>query len=235
MLKTLILFDIDGTLCHIRGAGREAKARAMVEMFGTDQNVREHPFGGKTDWQILHELLTGYGQDTSQIASVMAAFEKRMAEHLEAIIHTFPTEACVGAHDLVNTLRAMPDVVMGIVTGNTSQTAPIKLRAVGFFVSMFVANAYGSESRTRNALPTLAIERARRITGYDFQPHEVIVIGDTVADIECARAAGAIAVAVQTGFEAVSLLEQAQPDYLLKDLTSFLDSVPLVQPHTRNA
>ena len=129
----------------------------------------------------------------------------------------------------------MPDVVLGIVTGNTSKTAPIKLRAVGFDPSWFVANAYGSESISRNVLPALAIDRARKITGYDFQPNEVIVIGDTVADIDCARAVGAVAVAVQTGFEEPHLLEQANPDYLLKDLTSFLETVPLVHSQHKNA
>jgi len=228
MPKTLILFDIDGTLCHIRGAGREAKARTMLEFFGTDQGVREHVFGGKTDWQIMHELLTSYGHDTAQIESVITSFSTRMAEHMAEIIPSFPTEAVIGTHALVNTLRANPDVVLGIVTGNFAQTAPIKLQVCGFDPTWFVANAYGSESITRNTLPSLAIQRAREVTGYDFQPHEVIVIGDTVADIDCARAAGAVAVAVQTGHEEPHLLEQAQPDYLLKDLTTFLDTVPLI-------
>lgn len=233
MAKTLVLFDIDGTLSLTKGAGRESTARAMLEMFGSDKNVRELAIGGKTDWQILHEQLTDYGQDTERIESSMAAYEALMAKHLSAIIHEYPTHACVGAHELVNTLHAMPDVVLGVVTGNTSLTAPIKLAAVGFDFSVFVANAFGSESITRNALPGLAISRAKQVTGYDFQPHEVIVIGDTVADIECARAVKAVAVAVQTGFEALPLLEAAQPDYLLKDLTQFLETVPL--PHLSNA
>jgi phosphoglycolate phosphatase len=228
MPKTLILFDIDGTLCHIRGAGREAKARTMIEFFGTDQGVREHVFGGKTDWQIMHELLTSYGRDTEQISTVINTFGTRMAEHMAEIIPTFPTEAVVGTHDLVNALRANPNVVLGIVTGNFAQTAPIKLQVCGFDPSWFVANAYGSESITRNTLPSLAIQRAREITGYDFQPHEVIVIGDTVADIDCARAAGAVAVAVLTGHEEPHLLKDAKPDYLLTDLTTFLEEVPLV-------
>lgn len=235
MAKTLVLFDIDGTLSITKGAGRESTARTMLDMFGSDKNIRELSFGGKTDWQILHEQLTDYGQDTTQIEGVMAAYEARLAHHLEAIIHSYPVEACIGAHDLVNTLHAMPDLVLGVVTGNTSLTAPIKLKAVGFDFTWFVANAYGSESITRNALPALAISRARQVTGYDFQPHEVIVIGDTVADIECARAAKAVAVAVQTGFEALPLLEAAQPDYLLKDLTQFLDTVPLPHAQQRDA
>jgi phosphoglycolate phosphatase len=235
MAKTLVLFDIDGTLCLTKGAGRESTARAMLDMFGNDANIRDLPIGGKTDWQILHEMLTEYGQDTSQIESIMASYEARMAHHLEAIIHEYPAEACPGAHELVDALYTMPNIVLGVVTGNTSLTAPIKLKAVGFDFSRFVANAYGSESITRNALPALAISRARQVTGHDFQPHEIIVIGDTVADIECARASKAIAVAVQTGFEKSPQLQAAQPDYLLRDLTEFLDTVPLPHPQWKDA
>ena len=60
-IRKLILFDIDGTLLHSKGATREAKAQAMIEVFGTASSVREHHFGGKTDWQILHEVLADGG------------------------------------------------------------------------------------------------------------------------------------------------------------------------------
>jgi phosphoglycolate phosphatase-like HAD superfamily hydrolase len=53
----------------------------------------------------------------------------------------------------------------------------------------------------------------------------VIVIGDTLADISCARAAGAVAVAVCTGASTKDELTAAQPDVLLDDLTSFINQV----------
>lgn len=225
----LILLDIDGTLVLVKGAGREAKARTMEEFFGTDAGVRTHPFGGKTDWQILSEVLEGTHFDNTPeaLSRLMAGYQARMAHHLEAIIGDYPVEACPGAHDLVTVLRGRSDIVLGLVTGNVAGTAPVKLRAAGFDPAWFVVGAYGSEALSRNDLPRLAMQRAERVTGQAFAPQEVIVVGDTVADIECARAVGAVAVAVLTGFETPEAIRAAGPDYLLPDLTHFLATVPL--------
>ena len=57
----LILFDIDGTLVITKGAGRESTRRTMVELVGDDCGALDHPFGGKTDWQILTELMAKRG------------------------------------------------------------------------------------------------------------------------------------------------------------------------------
>lgn len=226
MMK-LILFDIDGTLLLVKGAGREAKAMAMVELFGTDAGARTHPFGGKTDWLILHELLEQHGYTADALGQMMAQYQARMGFHMAAIIGNYAVEACPGAHELVALLRERPDIMLGVVTGNVSTTAPLKLRAGGFDPAWFHVGAYGSESINRNDLSRLALERAVKLHGQTFQPQDVIVIGDTVADIECARAVGAVAVAVLTGFEEPDLLVAAQPDYLLPDLTHFLATIAL--------
>ncbi|MCU0513119.1 MAG: HAD family hydrolase [Anaerolineae bacterium] len=223
----LLLFDLDGTLIHVKGAGREAKARAMAGMFGTDEGARSHPFGGKTDWNILHDLLADKGYTTAALGAVMDEYQALMAHHLAAIIGTYPAQPCPGALELIAALRGRDDVCLGVVTGNVQATAPIKLRACGFDPDWFAVGAYGSESPQRNDLPRLAMERAARHTGRTFAPAEVIVTGDTLADIACARAVGAVAVAVLTGFEAPAALQAAAPDYLLPDLTHFLAQVPL--------
>lgn len=221
----LILFDIDGTLMLVKGAGREAKARTMQTFFGTDAGVRTHPFGGKTDWQIMNEVLLDKGYTPQAIVEVIHTFQQHMAEQLTAIISGYPVEACPGAHDVVAALRQRADVLLGVVTGNFALTAPIKLRAGGFDPAWFPVGAYGSESASRDDLPRLAIERAIRHTGQPIDPQDVIVIGDTLADIQCARAVGAVVVAVMTGFEDRDLLAAANPDYLLPDLTTFFDVV----------
>ncbi len=73
----------------------------------------------------------------------------------------------------------------------------------------------------RDHLPALAVARAVEHYRYPFAPSEVIVIGDTPADVSCARALGAVAVAVETGFCQPGELAAAQADYLLRDLTEF--------------
>lgn len=221
----LILFDIDGTLMLPRGAGRASTRLAMQEIFNTAGRIDEHHFGGKTDWYTLVELLAEEGFSAEDVARALPAYEQAVARHLEAIIGSFPVEACPGAHQAVAETRRRPGLLPGIVTGNVSTTAPIKLRAAGYDPAWFVVGAYGSEAADRNALPFLALERAERLLGQRIAPQQVVVIGDTPADVACARALGAVAVAVRTGYTPVEELAAAQPDYLLDDLSAFYGTV----------
>ena len=52
----------------------------------------------------------------------------------------------------------------------------------------------------------------------DLRGEEILVIGDTPRDIECARAFGASAVAVATGRLGVAELRAHVPDHLFADL-----------------
>ena len=224
MNQRLLLFDIDGTLLKTNGAGRVSTREAMLEIFGTISRLESHSFGGKTDWQTLVELLHDHGYDENTIGQHMPRYEQAMEYHLTRIINDHKAWACPGALETVQKLRGDESVLLGLVTGNVSTTAPIKLRAAGFDPDWFPVGAYGSEAMDRNRLPALAMERANQRGNGTIKPEQVIVIGDTPADIECARAVGAIAVAVRTGFSSEEALVAVRPDYLLDDLTG-LDAV----------
>jgi phosphoglycolate phosphatase-like HAD superfamily hydrolase len=226
-MPKLLLFDIDGTLVKSKGASREAKARAMEVVFGTAANVRIHHFGGKTDWQILREVLNPHGVSGEEIGQKMAHFEQVFAETLAEEIVKFDVTALPGAIELLQAMTKRADLIVGLVTGNTSLTSPIKLRAAGIDPSLFVLGAYGSEADERNELPHLALNRAMVLVQTEIAPEDVIIIGDTVKDVEAARTIGGVAVTVFTGYEERSALIASDPDYMLEDLTSFLDTVPL--------
>lgn len=217
----LILFDIDGTLLWPKGAGRESTRRAMLEVFGTEAAINNHHFGGKTDWFTLHELLSEQGYTEERIGQMMPVYQQAIARHLTQIIGDFPVQACPGAVALVAELRQR-GLLLGVLTGNVSATAPIKLRAGGFDPAWFPIGAYGSEAADRNLLPFLALERARQQLQRPVAPEQVVIVGDTPADVACARALGAVAVAVLTGFSSREALTDAAPDYLLDDLTQFM-------------
>lgn len=222
----LILFDIDGTLMLTGGAGREATQLAMQEIFGTSSRIDKHVFGGKTDWQTLLEQLEEHGYDEARIGDVMHHYEDALARATAAILPRYPVRACPGAVELVRTLHER-GVMLGVVTGNVSTTAPIKLRAAGFDPAWFPIGAYGNEARDRDRLPPLALARAQRHWHRHIEPSEVIIIGDTPADVACARALGAVAVAVGTGFCERSDLLASRPDYFIEDLTQFLDTLQI--------
>lgn len=224
----LVLFDIDGTLLWPKGCGREAIRLATEEVFGAAVDISRHAFGGKTDWQTLVELLAQQGDyGEAQVGAALPDFERAAARHLAQIIHRFPVQACPGAIEVVQALQDHPHALPGLLTGNMQATSPIKLQAAGFDPAWFKVGAYGSEAMDRNRLPFLARARAEQLLGAPVPPDRVIVIGDTPADVACARALGAVAVAVLTGYADRDELEACAPDYLLDDLTGFLARVPL--------
>jgi phosphoglycolate phosphatase-like HAD superfamily hydrolase len=70
----------------------------------------------------------------------------------------------------------------------------------------------------RRRLPSLAARRAHALLGTRFRPGDVVVIGDTPHDIDCARAFGAVAVAVATGQHSRDELLAERPDLFFDDL-----------------
>jgi len=224
-MERLVLFDIDGTLLISRGIGREAKRRAMQERFGTVGDLDNHAFGGKTDWRILADLLAPCGKSLEDIGREMDVYERTMARHMREIRHHYQADALPHAMELVRTLRRRADTTIGLVTGNTSKTAAIKLEMAGYDPDWFVIGAFGNEAAQREQLTRLALERAQARVGRAFGGQNVIVIGDTLADIQAARAIKAVAVAVCTGYVHRDQLIGGEPDFLLADLSGFVDLV----------
>ncbi len=221
--QRLILFDIDGTLLVSRGIGREAKRRAMLEHFGTVGDLDNFVFGGMTDWGILADLLAPFGLSAADVGAEMAVYQHIMARHMRDIRADYVAEAMPDAMQLVAHLRGRDDAIVGLVTGNTRMTAEIKLDMAGYDPEWFVVGAFGHESAARDDLTRLALERASAHCGRAIAGRDAIVIGDTAADIQAARAIDAVAVAVLTGYEPRERLAACQPDVLLEDLGSFLD------------
>lgn len=222
-IDRLFLFDIDGTLLDSQSVGRLASHDAMLEVFGTASTINTHRFAGQTDWRSLTDLLAPYGYDADAIQVRMPAYQQAAARHMERVVAEHHLTPHRGALESVQALRQTPGVLLGIVTGNVSTIAPHKLSAAGFDPGWFPVGAYGNESLDRDDLPRLALRRAIDYSGAPIEPERVVVIGDTPADIACARAVGAVAVAVCTGYSPREELARCQPDHLLDDLTTLLD------------
>ena len=80
-LVKLVLLDLDGTLLTSDGAGRRAIQRALVERFGV-AGPEDHWFDGKTDPQIVRELMQLAGVDGAQVEAEMARVLSRYVECL---------------------------------------------------------------------------------------------------------------------------------------------------------
>lgn len=210
----LVLFDIDGTILSAPGAGRRALSRALEQIYGTAGAVNGYDFRGRTDRSIVLELMCGAGLAPDAVHAAMeACFDAYALALAEEIGDGARVRVLPGVADLVGRLAATPSVTLGLLTGNTDQGARIKLLPTGLW-PRFRTGAYGSDHADRRELPGLAARRAQALTGYAYRPRDVLVLGDTPLDIECARAFGAIAVAVATGQHSRDELAGERPDFL---------------------
>ena len=217
----LVLFDIDGTLLATEGAGKRAVTRALKDVFGSTGPADYH-FDGKTDPQIVRELMKLDGLDDKTIDAKMHRLLNLYVENLSYELRApdkTPPRALSGVPELLDALEARADVVLGLLTGNIERGARMKLDAVGIEFSRFRVGAYGSDHERRPQLPAIARERCRRQTGAFVQGAEVVVIGDTPDDMTCGRALGAQAIGVATGRFSVAQLLEHRPLAAFEDLS----------------
>jgi phosphoglycolate phosphatase len=196
----LVLFDIDGTILLTAGAGRRAVTRAVAEHFPLTDAALKVRFDGKTDPLIVMELLAASGHPDPRDPLVIRDVCERYVDYLEEeLTRTRDTTILPGVAGLLDTLEATPGVVLGLVTGNVARGARLKLASGGIDPARFLVGAYGSDSHHRPDLPPIAARRAEPFLGRIPSGPEVIIIGDTPADVTCGAGIGARPVAVATG------------------------------------
>jgi phosphoglycolate phosphatase-like HAD superfamily hydrolase len=216
----LLLFDVDGTLLLARGAGRRALARALEEVFGTAGDLDAYDLRGKTDLQVVHDVMMAAGVPSAAVARGMARCFWTYARRLrEEIGDGRGVQVLPGVPELLGRLRDA-GALLALLTGNTEEGARIKLHPTGL-LPLFRTGAYGSDDPDRRRLAALAAGRAQALAGRAFAPRDVVVVGDTPHDIDCARAFGAVAVAVATGQVSRDELAAASPDLLFDDFSDF--------------
>lgn len=214
----LVLFDIDGTLLNSDGAGRRAIQRALIEAFGT-AGPDSHRFDGKTDPQIVSELMALAGVDPALVNARMDAVFARYVELLSTELAT-PEHTAVaypGVLELLDALERHDDVMLGLLTGNVLPGAHAKLGAVGIVPARFRVGAFGSDHAVRAELPAIAQARAAAMLGVEMPGGSITVIGDTPADLTCGRGVGARALGVATGHYSVAELTTYEPAAVFAD------------------
>ncbi len=220
MLSTLVLFDIDGTILLTAGAGRRAITEALTDLVGVGDCFDRVRFDGKTDPQIVTELLEAGGHRSPRDSALIDAVCQRYLSLLAAELRLPRSRPTLmpGVLELITALEAEPGVMLGLVTGNMAQGAALKLQAGGIAPERFTVGAYGSDSAHRPDLPPIAAGRAAPHFGRLPRGREVVIIGDTPADVTCGQSLEARAIGVATGAYPVDQLADAGAWMALEDL-----------------
>jgi phosphoglycolate phosphatase-like HAD superfamily hydrolase len=216
-MATFVLFDIDGTLVSVDGAGGRSLNRAMEELLGINDGFRGIDFAGKTDFQIIREGLKKFA--LADQGDLLQSILDRYLLWLRQEIPMRKGHVKAGAKELLYTLQNSEGIYLGLLTGNVETGARLKLRPFGLN-HFFPVGAYGSDSEDRNLLLPIAVQRLQESESISLSYKNCVVVGDTPKDVECARIHGASAIAVATGTYPLKELEKTEAALVVPDLSA---------------
>jgi len=215
-MKTLLLWDIDGTLIASGGAGMRALSIALHDAFGIAGSIEDIEYSGRTDRWIMRQIFAKFG---------LPATEVNFARYTDAYLAALPPQmrqlharVLPGVPVLLEGAVGRGGVGQGLLTGNLRRGAEVKLGFHGLW-GYFPFGAFADDGEQRNDLGPHALRRAQERHGVNFPPERVWIIGDTPHDIACARTIGANSLAVATGIHSAADLALHKPTALLSDLS----------------
>lgn len=214
----VVLFDIDGTLISTGGAGKVAFARVFRELFGVAEISDDVGFAGRSDRAIAEDLMRIHEIDVTP--ENWTRFTTAFLPQLEQVLPQSRGAILPGVVPLLDHLAQLEHVAVGLLTGNIAAGARAKLSHYNLF-ERFSFGGYGDDWTDRCDIAVAARDAARaHSNGWGSDTDRFVVIGDTPADIRCARAIDAFAVGVATGGASQAELADAKPDLLVADLTN---------------
>jgi phosphoglycolate phosphatase-like HAD superfamily hydrolase len=208
------LFDIDGTLLVTQGASRDAFEHALAERYGIHDDLEDIRFDGRTEPLIVADVLAKHGLEFHD--GDEARYWNSVFRHMRELLVPPRGRLLNGVPEMLDRVEAEPGWVMGVLTGNMTEMARIKLARFGL-ENRFAFGAFGEQAPDRDALARDIVAKIGR--DYGIPAERCVVIGDTEHDVHCARGAGARIAAVSTGTRTHTELEALGPDLVLEDLT----------------
>ena len=216
-MDKLILFDIDKTLLKSGNLLHKAAfSQALKEVFDIEASIDIVEHQGKTDQQIIIDVLRKKGIEESIIKEKMADIIKAMVIFFENKVGEENSIIADGVVELLQTLNNKK-ILMGLVTGNLEAIAWGKMKKAGLD-NYFKVGGFGSNDINRANLVKIAITKAENNFGFKFN-NNVFLVGDTPRDILAGQEAGVKTIGVATGNYATTDLEKEKPDLVLEDLT----------------
>lgn len=234
MTKTLVIFDIDGTLVDTDGLHNRLISDILARD-GLDLGFKpSSAYSHYTDYCVLDELFQ-HNYNRSVSAADISRYDALYAEALEGRLSEGPMQEISGATAFLKELASRDDVAIAFATGSLRAMARIKLAVVGVDGET-VALATGSEHLTREAIVHDAVMQAEARFG---PARRVVILGDgpwdqrTACNLSLPFVAiesgtyrfGAGPVAVKPnylGFDAEALLGHAGPIDEFRQLSSAL-------------
>lgn len=217
-MNALVLWDVDHTLIENSGVSKETYAGAFELLAGVPAEHRAKT-GGRTDPEILGDLLADHGYDPASFSS------SQMAEALTESLRSRQAAlaergyALPGGRAAIDALAQVAGVTQSVLTGNVRANAIGKLAPFGLDLGLdWDCGGFGFDAPRRWDLVGVAQKRAAAKYGSTFAEANTVLIGDTINDVLAGQRGGAKVIAVATGSDSIDELRDAGATTVLVDL-----------------
>lgn len=204
MIK-IVIFDFDGTL-----ADTERWSLDIYNELAAKYGYKTYTISQFEEMKKLplSKIISLIDIPYTKIFLMLKAGQKILKKHINDV-HAFND-------DLKNILVQIKEIVgtIGIISSNTKKN-----------IRRFCKNKEIENMNFIFSSPLFAkeIKIFRILRKYKLKPHEILYVGDEVRDVESSKKAGIKIAAATWGYNCRSLLENANPDFLIDDLTDLID------------
>jgi phosphoglycolate phosphatase len=213
---TLVLFDLDGTLVDSAPDIAHAANLALTDVgmrIRSEAEIRTYVGNGAE--RLIHRCLTGQREEDAAPdlhGATYRAFQTHYARCLSDRTRVFP--------GVVETLDALGEagIARGCVTNKPERFTLPLLEALDL-ARYFKVTIGGDTLARKKPDPSPLLEAARRC---GVNAAESVMVGDSLADLGAARAAGMRIFCVRYGYPAGADLAAHAPDALADDMREFL-------------
>ena len=205
-----ILFDLDGTLVDSR-KDIAVSANVVRQHFGREPLAVDQVVAmiGDGLTMLIRRALSG--MDDLSIAKGIEVFRNHYRDH--CTIHTCPYP---GVEEVLQSCQPLP---MAIVTNKPTSFAVQILKALEL-EDRFVAVVGGDSPELLKPSPTPLTKAMASMKG--IKPASVIMVGDSLPDIEAGKNAGTQTCGVTYGMRSREQLAPLDPDHLIDTIRDLL-------------
>jgi phosphoglycolate phosphatase len=230
----LVLIDLDGTLISCGLTPRQALANALFQHTGKVVEFGYSQLAGLTDPLIIDGALERLAIPESQRNELT---QKILETYLDILAERYPQATDRTLHGgVVELLEYLQDCGfrIGLISGNSKQGAAIKLKPFNL-MQYFSFGVFGSDHAERDNLPLIALRKVQQKFNESYAPDRVVIIGDTVRDVQCARRNGMRSIVVIRREDQRKLILDENPDLIvdnfedLQPIQNYLQRL-LIQP-----
>lgn len=216
----LIIFDLDQTLVDFLDTHNKALRRLFLKLFRIEADFTQIDYAGRSLPDNFAELarINGISED-----SVKGKMQSLLEDYDRSFIEAFPANPAQyvlpGVKPLLENLTANGDMLV-LYTGDSSAIANKALTETSL-KKYFRFSVHGNEFKSRVDMARKAIEKAEKLANRKFQGKDVVIIGDSIRDVECGKELGTLTIAVATGPYSKEKIARYKPDYIFENLKDY--------------